>query len=403
MALPLLLGLGGSALGASGAIAGLGALGAGAIGSGLGTYLQTGDLGKGVQTGLLSYFGGKALGSMFGGAEGAASDAITQGQQAAASQMPTPGTLEANVLQKPMTATDFFGSSAAAPQTTAALGPSISAADAAKAVAPQTSFLGDPTAAMTQQATGSTLGQAMSASAPYTLSGAAVGALPDLMAPPEFQMAPKKEYNTKEAEAADRERFTPGADFRPGIDPEFGYFGPTKFAGGGLTSLAYQEGGEMDRSQRIQDLLERGAQKEMRANDKEIISKAVSAIQGMSETPEQDLGQFLSRYGEEALRDLVERVQSGAFEFEAMKSEGQINGVGDGMDDMIPATLEGEQDVVLSDGEFIVPADVVSGLGNGSTDAGSEALYEMMDRVREMRTGKKEQPDQVPQDMMLPA
>ena len=54
MALPLLLGLGGSALGASGLLgAGIGALGAGAIGSGLGTYLQTGDLGKGVQTGLL--------------------------------------------------------------------------------------------------------------------------------------------------------------------------------------------------------------------------------------------------------------------------------------------------------------------------------------------------------------
>ena len=51
------------------------------------------------------------------------------------------------------------------------------------------------------------------------------------------------------------------------------------------------------------------------------------------------------------------------------------------MDDMVPATLEGEQDVVLSDGEFIVPADVVCGLGNGSSDAGSEALYEMMDRV----------------------
>ena len=77
--------------------------------------------------------------------------------------------------------------------------------------------------------------------------------------------------------------------------------------------------------------------------------------------------------------------------------------VGDGMDDMIPATLEGEQDVVLSDGEFIVPADVVSGLGNGSTDAGAKSLYEMMDRVREMRTGMTEQPDQVPQGMMLPA
>ena len=70
---------------------------------------------------------------------------------------------------------------------------------------------------------------------------------------------------------------------------------------------------------------------------------------------------------------------------------------------MVPATLEGEQDVVLSDGEFIVPADVVSGLGNGSSDAGSEALYEMMDRVRKLRTGKESQPDQVPQEKMLPA
>jgi hypothetical protein len=58
---------------------------------------------------------------------------------------------------------------------------------------------------------------------------------------------------------------------------------------------------------------------------------------------------------------------------------------------------------VLSDGEFIVPADVVSGLGNGSTDAGADSLYEMMDRVRQLRTGKKEQPDQVPQGEMLPA
>ena len=57
----------------------------------------------------------------------------------------------------------------------------------------------------------------------------------------------------------------------------------------------------------------------------------------------------------------------------------------------------------LSDGEFIVPADVVSGLGNGSSDAGSEALYEMMDRVRKLRTGKESQPEQVPQEMMLPA
>ena len=169
-----------------------------------------------------------------------------------------------------------------------------------------------------------------------------------------------------------------------------------------------QEGGiaELDpRSQRIQEVLRKGMNEQLMMNDKELISKVVTIIK--SGTPTRSLkrcfGQFLARYGEQALRDLAERVQSGEFDQNAMVDEGMVNGAGDGMDDMIPATLEGEQDVVLSDGEFIVPADVVSGLGNGSSDAGAKSLYEMMDRVREMRTGMAEQPEQVPQGMMLPA
>ena len=65
--LPLLLGLGGSAMAGAGMLGSLGALGAGAIGSGLGSFIETGDLGKGIATGLTSYFGGKMLGSAFGG------------------------------------------------------------------------------------------------------------------------------------------------------------------------------------------------------------------------------------------------------------------------------------------------------------------------------------------------
>jgi hypothetical protein len=72
------------------------------------------------------------------------------------------------------------------------------------------------------------------------------------------------------------------------------------------------------------------------------------------------------------------------------------------MDDMIPASIEGEQDVLLSNDEFVVPADVVSGIGNGSSDAGAKALYNMMDRVRTARTGMAEQPPDVPQEEMLP-
>ena len=70
---------------------------------------------------------------------------------------------------------------------------------------------------------------------------------------------------------------------------------------------------------------------------------------------------------------------------------------------MVPASLGKEQDVLLSDGEFVVPADVVSGIGNGSSDAGSSKLEEMMNRVREMRTGGMMQPPAIPDEMMLPA
>ena len=61
---------------------------------------------------------------------------------------------------------------------------------------------------------------------------------------------------------------------------------------------------------------------------------------------------------------------------------GMLNGTTDGMADQIPATIGGTQPARLSDGEFVVPADVVSHLGNGNTDAGATQLYSMMDRVR---------------------
>ena len=138
-------------------------------------------------------------------------------------------------------------------------------------------------------------------------------------------------------------------------------------------------------------------------NDKELISKAVDAIQNELPNPEEVLGVFIARFGEEALRDLVMRVQDGTFDENVERSEGMVTGAGDGMDDMVPAKLEGEQDVLLSDGEFIVPADVVSGIGNGSSEAGSQRLYDMMDRVRELRTGMTEQPDDIPVEEMMPA
>ena len=68
-----------------------------------------------------------------------------------------------------------------------------------------------------------------------------------------------------------------------------------------------------------------------------------------------------------------------------------LKGPGDGMSDNIPAKIGQHQPARLADGEFVIPADVVSHLGNGSTDAGAKQLYKMMDRIRRARTGNPKQ------------
>ena len=80
-----------------------------------------------------------------------------------------------------------------------------------------------------------------------------------------------------------------------------------------------------------------------------------------------------------------------------------LKGPGDGMSDSIPAKIGKKQEARLAEGEFVVPADVVSGLGNGSTDAGAKHLYKMMDKVRHARTGRKAQGKQIKAEKYLPA
>jgi hypothetical protein len=80
-----------------------------------------------------------------------------------------------------------------------------------------------------------------------------------------------------------------------------------------------------------------------------------------------------------------------------------LQGPGDGMSDSIPATIGGSQPARLADGEFVVPADVVSGIGNGSTDAGARQLYSMMDKVREARTGRTRQAPEINPRRVMPA
>jgi hypothetical protein len=79
-----------------------------------------------------------------------------------------------------------------------------------------------------------------------------------------------------------------------------------------------------------------------------------------------------------------------------------LGGATDGMADKIPARIDGKQEARLSHGEFVIPADVVSHLGNGNSEAGAQRLYSMMDRLRKARTGTTKQGKQVNPDKFMP-
>ena len=80
-----------------------------------------------------------------------------------------------------------------------------------------------------------------------------------------------------------------------------------------------------------------------------------------------------------------------------------LKGPGTGQSDDIPATIEGEQPARLARDEFVIPADVVSILGDGSSDAGAERLYAMMDRIRKAANGDTKQQSKINPNQVLPA
>ena len=94
--------------------------------------------------------------------------------------------------------------------------------------------------------------------------------------------------------------------------------------------------------------------------------------------------------------------EGGIFQAQAAKG-GYLDGAGDGMSDSIPGTIEGKQPARLADGEFVIPADVVSHIGNGSSKAGSKQLYSMLDRIRKARTGHAKQGKEINPNKYMPA
>jgi hypothetical protein len=131
-------------------------------------------------------------------------------------------------------------------------------------------------------------------------------------------------------------------------------------------------------------------------NEKDIILESIKAIKGMKEDAEAQeiLGMFLATYGEEALRDLVNSVQSGEFDetVERFKSgeNGIVRGPGDGSgsDDKVPATLDNQQDVLLTEGEYVFREPTTDALtkayGGGFLDKINEAEGDAPEVLRKM-------------------
>jgi len=86
-----------------------------------------------------------------------------------------------------------------------------------------------------------------------------------------------------------------------------------------------------------------------------------------------------------------------------LKEGKYLNGSTDGMADKVPARIDGRQEARLSDGEYVIAADVVSHLGNGNSDAGAKVLDQMMRRIRKKRTGNKRQGKEIDPKTVLPA
>jgi len=328
--LPMILGFLGSAFapalaGATGIAALSSPLLAGAIGSGLGTAVQTGDIGAGIKSGLGSFFGGKLLGGLMGSTAGAA------GAGAAGATLP-PG-------QSPM--------------TSIRPGPTISGPAAAAAAAPKPGLAG----LFGQGAVGQGLKSGMDFMGSAQGIGSAIGSALTAPAPTVALKKDKPTEADKEMKPIPRQQLTPPTGYRPGIDPEFNYGIGTPYSYEDVLAyrdtgaLPYAEGGEVKKP-----------------NEKTEIVDAISAIKGQHPQPEIALGKFVAKYGEDALRDLVDSVQSGEFDDTRERFEngenGMVRGPGDGsgVDDKVPATIDGEQDVLLADGEFVLRKDATDAL-----------------------------------------
>ena len=178
--------------------------------------------------------------------------------------------------------------------------------------------------------------------------------------------------------------------------------GETSVPSGGIAQVPTEFTGASEQQQRLNKMtgLPFGEEGEDVMRDVQALEAAVLG-EVSEELAEQITNMFVQKYGPDVYRvareSILRRSTPNA------QTEGMISGQGSGMDDMVQGMIGSEQPVAVSPGEFIVPADVVSGLGEGSSDAGAKKLDEMMDRVRMERNGTTRQAPPIDERKVMPA
>ena len=431
MVLPLLAGMLGSGLASAGILGATGFLAnpliAGSIGAGLGQFAQTGDVKEGVKTGLGSYLGGAALGKAFGGAGFNAGSV-------------TPNQFGANALPG-LTPEQFAGGAGVdMPARYASGGADFDKLTAARQAVTQQAnvprgILGGPEGIFSKgfgdELQGITGGKgAFGQGLGQLASPAGIGSyMGGMAAMPDYSMggaAPVEEeegqFDGREVRPIPRIQNQRPSSFRPGYDGEFDYGISTPQSADDLYKYNYNDGGMLRRmaSPRMMGQaarLARGGIVSLAAggvpeaammpqeapmapqaaampNEQEVIVGAAKAIKGMiqGEEAQMALAMFVQQHGEEKLRQLVTSVNSGEFDQTIAKLSGGDGGMvqgptdGSGTDDMMPARLD-DQQILLTDNEYVVKAPTSEALGEDVLDVINEGKPETVEAVKKAAMG----------------
>ena len=130
------------------------------------------------------------------------------------------------------------------------------------------------------------------------------------------------------------------------------------------------------------------------------MSMLAMAVLGQTENPDPIINMFVDKHGPDMFRQVRQMILESVVP--NAQTEGMVRGNGSGMDDRVQGMIGKDQPVAVSPGEYIVAADVVSGLGEGSSDAGAKELDRMMDKVRMERNGTTQQAPRINERKVMP-